>query len=176
MPNRKIPGAMLRFWRKRILAGPGYDGRQLKQVRNFDNACVRRVRFHHRGCRRIVYYHRKRALGCALEQSATRNSGCRRRMKRGRAGLEVAALNRPGSTRAVIVDGNSLDVGGFGKLAQQEMVKQRIVQHHHSRPFQRAPVNGRMQSVVSQMVESDIASRRSDLHIAMAAQFGKQRA
>ncbi len=46
-------------------------------------------------------------------------------------------------------------------MAQQEMMQDRIVQNNYSGLLQSAPVYGRVQRIVAQMIERDVAPRRA---------------
>ena len=50
-----------------------------------------------------------------------------------------------------------------------------VVQHHHTRAFQRAAVDSGMQRIVAEMVERRVAAVRSDLHPAVPPQSFEQR-
>ena len=142
--------------------------RQL-QVRNLDHPGGRGMLAHHPRRGRVVNHHRARSLRHAPEHGISEVAA-------------VAGRGRPPAPEFVgqpalpfaIVVGELVDVRLARKLAQQEMVQHGVVQHHDSRLRQCPLVDGRVQPVVAQVVERDIAARGVHFHPPVPPQARQQ--
>jgi hypothetical protein len=94
---------------------------------------------------------------------------------RGVGALSPEVLAKAPIPLTIVVD-ELAHVLGFGQLPKQKVVEYGVVQDDHSGFGERSAVNLRVERVVADVVQRDIAAVGGDIDVSVVAQFAEQRA
>jgi hypothetical protein len=154
-----------------VADGIGFGGKRRRRVkmRNLDDSSGGRVLSDGCGGGWIVDDDGARALGDAPEHREVEVAGIG-----GRGGAGAVQLTGETAVPFAVVVDELVDVIGLVELSQEEVVENGVVENDDARVLQRATVNGGMEAVVSEVVESGIEPHRVEFHAPVDAESGEE--